>query len=86
MKSKLICGSVVDDYGRPVKGAFVVVESSAFPAKDIAVITNEMGAFKLEVPGGDCFISALTKSGKKGVKKISKYTPSLITPTIFVHN
>ncbi|MCY1436925.1 hypothetical protein D9M71_530660 [compost metagenome] len=86
MKSKIICGCVVDDMGHPVKGAFVMVESSDFPAKDIAIITNEFGAFKLELPAGDCCISAVTKSGMKGMKRISKYTSSRTTPTICVHN
>lgn len=86
MKSKVICGCVVDEIGHPVMGAFVMVESSDFPAKDIAIITNEYGAFKLELPGGDCCISAVTKSGMKGMKKISKYTSSRLKPTIFVHN
>jgi hypothetical protein len=86
MKSKTILGLVVDDAGLPVKGAFVAVESSDFPAKDIAIITNENGIFKLELPGGDCCISAVTKSGLRGVKKISKYTSSKVTPTICVHN
>jgi hypothetical protein len=86
MKSKIVCGCVIDDMGHPVKGAFVVVESSEVPAKDIAIVTNEYGAFRLELPGGDCCISAVTKSGMKGVKKISKYAPSNVTPTICVHN
>jgi hypothetical protein len=86
MKSKMICGCVVDDMGHPVKGAFVMVESSDIPAKDIAIITNERGVFRLELPGGDCCISAVTKSGMKGTKKISKYSSSSVTPTICVHN
>ncbi|MEI7127006.1 carboxypeptidase-like regulatory domain-containing protein [Pectobacterium versatile] len=85
MKAKMISGYVVDDKGNPVKGAFVVVQSSDLPAKDIAIITNDMGVFRLELPGGDCCISASTRSGMKGVKKISKYTPSNITPKICVY-
>jgi hypothetical protein len=86
MRSKIICGCVVDDMGHPVKGAFVVVESSEIPFKDIAIVTNECGVFRLELPAGDCSISAVTKSGMRGVKRISKYAPSSFTPTIHVHN
>ncbi|EHU9586883.1 carboxypeptidase regulatory-like domain-containing protein [Klebsiella pneumoniae] len=85
MKSKIINGRVVDDMGNPVKGAFVVVQSSDLPAKDIAIITNDMGMFRLELPGGDCCLFASTRSGMKGVKRISKYTSSKVTPKICVN-
>lgn len=86
MKSKIIFGCVVDDVGHPVKGAFVTVESSEIPAKDIAIITNDRGFFRIELPGGDCCLSAITRSGMRGVKRISKYASANIVPKIFVHN
>ena len=86
MKPKVVLGCVVDEEGVPVKGAFVVVEHSSVPAIDIAIVTGESGFFKIALPGGDCWISATTKSGMKGVKKISKYNSSVLTPTICVHN
>ncbi len=83
MKPKIILGCVVDEEGRPVQGAFVRVEGSS--AKDIASVTGVNGLFKMELPVGDFCIFVNTKSGQKGVKKISKYSSAKLMPTICVH-
>lgn len=86
MKPKIIEGCVVDEQGNPVKGAFVTVQGNAYSVIDIASVTGPNGIFKLALPCGDFDIVASTKSGKTGVKKISKYNHNKLSPTICVHN
>lgn len=86
MTQRVIEGCVVDEQGKPVKGAFVRVEGSTHAVIDIAGISGPNGVFKLAMPCGDFSILASTKSGKTGTKKISKYNHNKSSPTICVHN
>lgn len=86
MKANIIRGHVIDEFGKPVTGAFVSICESTSMAPDIASITAQDGTFKLLLPTGDFSLVAYTKSGKTGLKKISKYNHYKSTPTICVHN
>lgn len=51
----LISGKVVDEQGKPVAWARVMVSDSPVPVPDIAMLTSDDGSFTLSVPANGSY-------------------------------
>lgn len=81
MRRRIVEGQVVDKNGMPVAGAFVTIQAFARHT-DFASITSQEGKFRLELPEGDFSVHAVTRTGKKAVKNISKFNNKKFSPII----
>ena len=59
-------GRVVDSNGQPVAGALVAVAWGTGPTPEIAIRTDETGAFRIGLPPGRYRLQAVTESSGSG--------------------
>lgn len=59
-------GRVTEADGRPVSGALVGVVSGTGPTPEIAIRTDQEGAFRIGLPRGTYRLQAMTADGRQG--------------------
>ena len=85
MGKGLVEGCVLDESGKPVAGAYVVIHSDESEVHDIASITGLEGKFKLVAPCGSFSLTATTKSGLHGTAWLSDLSAERFAPIIRIH-
>jgi hypothetical protein len=73
----MVHGVVVDDAGRPVAQATIVVVEGTAPVPEIALLADDHGRFALKLPRGRFTLEAQGDQGAKGRTTIDVEEPTL---------